>query len=315
MTAIAMNSTQEDARGARYRAAEQKVWQYYDLEPVEHLVQVGPTKAQVRVVEVGSGAPLLVVHGTFGNGPAFAPLVRELPDRRWLIVDRPGWGFSSPIAYTAATFARTLADLQRDVLASLGLEQADVVGHSIGGLFALRAAQFRPASIRRVVLLGAGPLVTEAVPPRPIRLIASPAGRAMLQLIRLRRFTEAMIRGSGHGPAIDDGRIPGTLIDWRTAVNRETDAMRHEREMVRAILGRDGWRPGVTISDTDLAAIRQETLMLYGTGDEVGGPETWRRMTDAMPNARLSIHEGAGHMLWLDDPKRVAGEIREFLGG
>lgn len=315
MTAIAIDTTHEDARSRRCRAAEQAVWRAHGLEPMEHILHLGSPNAQVRVVEVGSGAPLLVVHGTFGNGPAFAPLVRELPDRRWLIVDRPGWGFSSPVAYTAETCARTLADLQRDVLASLGLEQADVVGHSIGGLFALRAAQLHPASIRRVVLLGAGPLVTEALPPGPIRLIASPAGRAMLQLIRLRRFTEAMIRGSGHGPAIDDGRIPGTLIDWRTSVNRDTDAMRHERQMIRAILGRNGWRQGVTLSDTDLAGIRQETLMLYGTGDEVGSPETWRRMTDAMPNARLSIHEGAGHMLWLDDPKRVAGEIRAFLGG
>ena len=33
-------------------------------------------------------------------------------------------------------------------------------------------------------------------------------------------------------------------------------------------------------------------------------------MTDTMPNARLSVHDGAGHMLWLDDPARVAGEIR-----
>jgi pimeloyl-ACP methyl ester carboxylesterase len=34
-----------------------------------------------------------------------------------------------------------------------------------------------------------------------------------------------------------------------------------------------------------------------------------------MPNARLHVHEGAGHTLWLDDPKRVAGEIGAFLTG
>jgi pimeloyl-ACP methyl ester carboxylesterase len=90
--------------------------------------------------------------------------------------------------------------------------------------------------------------------------------------------------------------------------------MHHERAMVRALLGPDGWRPGVTLSDTDLAGIRHATLMVYGTADSVGSPSIWRRMTDAMPNARLGIHEGAGHMLWLDDPRRVAAEMREFLG-
>ena len=315
MTAITIDTTYDDARSARYRAAEQAVWGHYGIEATEHLVHVGSPPARVRVVEVGSGPPLLVAHGTFGNGPAFAPLIRELQDRRWLIVDRPGWGLSSPVAYAAESFGQTTADLQRDVLGALGVEQADVVGHSSGGLFALRLAQLHPARVRRLVLLGSGPLVGTADPPRAIRLIGSPAGPVMLRLLRRRRPIEAMIRGSGHGPSLDDGRIPEAMVEWRMAVNRETDAMRHERAMLQAILGRDGWRPGVTLTDAELAGIRHETLMLYGTSDGMGTPELWRRMTDTMPNARLSVHDGAGHMLWLDDPKRVAGEIRAFLGG
>jgi pimeloyl-ACP methyl ester carboxylesterase len=315
MTTATSVAPQEDARTAHYREAERAVWAHYGLSPTERLVHAGSPPARIRVVEVGSGRPLFVAHGTFGNGPAFAPLVRELPDRRWLIVDRPGWGFSSPLDYKAETFARTIADLQRDVLDSLGIDQVDAVGHSIGAVFTLRLAQLHPERIRRVVLLGAGPLVAEAHPPPPIRLMASPVGRVMLAMIKQRRITEQMVRGSGHGPSIDDGRIPGVLIDWRTAVNRDTDSMRYERAMVRALLGPDGWRPGLTLSDADLAGIRHETRMLYGTRDSVGSPTIWRRMTDTMPHARLSIHEGAGHMLWLDDPTRVAAELREFLGG
>jgi len=313
MAAVTIEAPREDRRTARYRRAEQAVWEHYGLAPTDRFVHVGSPPARVRVVDVGSGPPLLVAHGTFGSGPAFAALVRELPDRRWLLVDRPGWGFSSAVRYRAETFARTIANLQRDVLDALGVEQADGVGHSIGGLFALRFAEHYPARVRRIVLLGAGPMVPAADPPRLIRLIASPVGRVMLQMIKRRRITEQMVRGSGHSPSIDDGRVPGVLIDWRRAVNGETDAMRHERAMVKALLGRQGWRPGVTLSDADLAGIRHETLMLYGTGDSVGSPQIWRRMTDTMPNARLSTHEGAGHMLWLDDPQRVAAEMREFL--
>ncbi len=315
MTAMAIVGPREDARAARCRAAEQAVWRHYGLEPKEHLLEIGTPPARVRVIEVGSGAPILVAHGTFGNGPAFAALIREMADRRWLLVDRPGWGFSSPVEYESATFGRSTADRQRDVLAELGIGQTDVVGHSIGDVLALRLAQVHPAYVRRVALLGAGPLVAAADPPIPIRLMASPAGRPMLRLIRRRRFTEAMVRGSGHGPSLDDGRIPGVLIDWRTALNRDTDAMTHERAMVKALLGREGWRRGVTLSESELHEIRHETQMLYGTGDAVGSRDIWRRMTDVMPNARLSVHDGAGHMLWLDDPKRVAGEIRGFFDG
>jgi len=313
MTAATIVAPEEDARAVRYRDAEAAVWRRYGLSPTERFVQVGSPPTRVRVVDVGSGPPLLVAHGTFGNGPAFAALVRELPDRRWLLVDRPGWGFSSPLDYRAETFAGTIADLQRDVLDALGVELADAAGHSIGGVYALRLAQRHPRRVRRVVLLGAGPMVDAADPPALIRLMASPVGRVMLQMIKRRRLTEGMIRGSGHGSSIDDGRIPAVIIDWRRAVNRETDAMRHERAMIRAFMGRHGWRPGLTLSDADLAGIHHETLMLYGTGDSVGSPTTWRRMADTMPNARLSIFEGVGHMLWLDDPKRVAAEMRVFL--
>lgn len=315
MTELTTAAPMEDARTARYREAERALWRHYGLSPAERFLELGTPPARVRVVEVGSGPPLLVSHGTFGNGPAFAALCHALPDRRWLLVDRPGWGFSSPVDYLAETFGRNVADFQRAVLDALGVEQVDAVGHSIGDVFALRLAQLHPARVRRVVLLGAGPIVEEAKPPPVIRILVSPFGSLMLQMIRRRRITEQMIRSSGHGASLDDGRIPGVLIDWRRAVNRETDAMRHERAMVKALLGRDGWRPGLTLSDTDLAGIRQETLMLYGTGDLVGSSNVWRRMTDTLANGRLSVFEGVGHMLWLDEPRRVASEMREFLGG
>ena len=39
--------------------------------------------------------------GTGGTGPYWAPLIRELPGFRGLLVDRPGWGLSSPVDYAA----------------------------------------------------------------------------------------------------------------------------------------------------------------------------------------------------------------------
>jgi pimeloyl-ACP methyl ester carboxylesterase len=55
--------------------------------------------------------------------------------------------------------------------------------------------------------------------------------------------------------------------------------------------------------------------MLYGTADPVGSRSVWSRVMAAIPNGRLSVVEGAGHMLWLDEPGRVAGEMRSFLAG
>jgi pimeloyl-ACP methyl ester carboxylesterase len=122
-----------------------------------------------------------------------------------------------------------------------------------------------------------------------------------------------MIRGSGHGPALADGRIPDVLVDWRVAVNRDTDSMWHERAMVRAIVDGARYRPELTFADSELAEIQQPTLMLYGTADSVGSPAIWRRVIDSMPDGQLSILGGTGHMVWLDDPAGVARHLASFL--
>jgi pimeloyl-ACP methyl ester carboxylesterase len=54
---------------------------------------------------------------------------------------------------------------------------------------------------------------------------------------------------------------------------------------------------------------------MYGTADAVGSPSLWTDVMDRMPRGTLSVVEGAGHMLWLDEPRRVGSEMREFLAG
>jgi pimeloyl-ACP methyl ester carboxylesterase len=313
MTSQAIAGVRPVDRIERYRRTERAVWDHYGMHPAERFVDVDEPAARIRVVEAGSGPPLLVAHGTFGNAPGSAALLREMPTQRWLLMDRPGFGLSSPIRYRAASFGTVIADLQRQVLDGLALERVDVVGASIGTVFALRLAQHHPDRVRRVILLGAGPIVQEAGVPTPIRLIASPLGGLMVRAMRRRRMVESMIRGSGHGPALDDGRIPPVVIDWRAAVNRETDSMRHERAMVRAIVDGARYRPGVTFSEEELAAIKHPTLLVQGTADSVGSPALWQRVIGGMPSGKLSIMDGAGHMPWLDDPAGVARRVEAFL--
>jgi pimeloyl-ACP methyl ester carboxylesterase len=96
-------------------------------------------------------------------------------------------------------------------------------------------------------------------------------------------------------------------------VARETDSMRHEREMIRAIVKGKSYRPGLTFDDAGLAAIQPPTLQVFGTADPVGSADIWQRVADVVPRAELRLIEGAGHMPWFDDPAQVAGEISRFL--
>jgi pimeloyl-ACP methyl ester carboxylesterase len=195
----------------------------------------------------------------------------------------------------------------------MGLTRAAVVGHSIGNVWALRAAAAEPNRIGRVALFGGGPLVVKLKPPAFIKVLASPIGAVIVRLPANAGQMRGMLRQSGHAATLDAGRIPKAFIAWRVAMNRFTDSMRNERAMVRNLLGRDGWDPGLTFDDDELAAIRQPVLWTLGTSDPVGSVGMWQRVGDRLPHAELRLVEGAGHLPWLDDPAGVGDALHKFL--
>lgn len=312
MTSQTIAAPPADAPEQRYRRAEQALWEHYGVEPAERFIDVQGTR--LRVLEVGTGEPVLFVHGTGGPG-TWPSLVAELSGYRCLLLDRPGWGLSAAVDYPRHEYSKFVADLLGEVLGALGVERADVVGASIGDNWALRLAQRHPDRVGRVVLLGGGPLSDDVTPPAFIRLLASPLGRIVAALPQRPRMVRAQLRAIGHGATLDAGRIPDEFLHWREALTRHTRSMPSERAMVRAIVRGRAFRPGLTFRDADLAGIRAPAVLVYGTEDPVGTIETWRRFAGALPRGELQIVDGAGHVPWFDDPGRVSAELRRFLSG
>jgi pimeloyl-ACP methyl ester carboxylesterase len=90
--------------------------------------------------------------------------------------------------------------------------------------------------------------------------------------------------------------------------------MRHERDMIRAIVKGKSYRPGLTFDDAELAAIEQPTLHVHGTSDETVGPvESSQRVADVLARGELCLVDGGGHMPWFDDLARVAEKVGQFL--
>jgi 2-hydroxy-6-oxonona-2,4-dienedioate hydrolase len=304
--------TSTECRGERYRGAERELWDHYGLKPTERFAHPCSPEVRLRLLDVGSGTPLLFVHGTAGPG-SWPSLIHELPGYRSIVLERPGWGMSAPVEFSGKEYRTLVAKILRGVVDSLGLDRVHVVGGSIGNVWALQLAAQYPYLVSRVVLLGSGPMVSEAEVPAFIRLLASPAGALMVRLPDTPARLRSILRKLGHGASLDAGRISDEFIDWRVAAVRETDSMRHEREMVRAIVRGRSYRPGLTFDQAELATIGQPTLHVYGTADPVGSAELWARMAGMLPRGEMQLVEGAGHMPWFDDPKRVAAAVAHFL--
>jgi pimeloyl-ACP methyl ester carboxylesterase len=296
----------------RYRAADTELWGHYGLELTERFLDLDSPAVRLRVLDAGSGEPVLFVHGTVGPG-SWPSLLHDLPGFRSIVLERPGWGLSSPIDFAGQEYKTLVADVLRGALDALELERAHVVGGSIGNVWALRLAAQHPTRVGRIVLLGGGPIVDEVGVPGVVRLLASPAGGMMVRLQNKPGVVRSMLRHSGHGASLKLGRIPDEFIDWRVALGRETASMRHEREMVCAIVRGKTYRPGLTFDDAELGGIPHPVLHVYGTADSVGSADIWRRVARILPHGELRLVEGAGHMPWFDDPSRVADEVSRFL--
>lgn len=313
MATIAIATTAADARTGKYRDAERQLWQHYGLQPTERFVDVASPPVHLRVNEIGAGEPVLFLHGMLGTGPYWGPLLVNLSGFRSLIVDRPGYGLSSPLDWSKHAMGPAVADALAAALDQLGVRRTHVVGSSIGGVLALHLARRHPDRVGRIVMVGGGPLVREFPVPQVFRLMASPLGVIIERLGRKPKMMRQIIAGSGHAASLEDGRIPDVFVDWRVALQRDTASMRYERAGLHAIIGKDGWRPAIAMDDTQLASILHPTLLLQGRADPTAPIELWRRVMGVLPRGEMQVVEGAGHQPWLDDGAGIGKEVARFL--
>ena len=296
-----------------YQAAEQRLWNRHGLPTSDRFVELTRPPLRLRVVEVGSGDPLVFIGGTGGTGAYWAPLAKELSGFRCLMMDRPGWGLSSEVDYSRYEFKTMVTDVLRGVLDALHLDKVSLIGASIGNLWALRLAQMEPDRVDRIALLGGSP--NREIPvPKFVKLLASPLGKLMVSLPMRQKMLVSQLRAIGHGPSVDAGKMDD-FLPWRLSLSNESTSLVSERNMIRVLLGNDGFRPGLTLDDSDLAQIKAPTLMIYGTADSTGDAAIWQRFVDQLPQGELKVLDGLGHMPWWDDPQLVGREVATFLKG
>lgn len=297
-----------------YRSAEHGLWRHFGIEVRERFVVAGPDRTRIRVSEVGDPAapPVVFIGGTGGTGPYWAPLVSVLGARA-LIVDRPGFGLSAPVDYRRHPYGALVTSVVEDVLDGVEVDQAAIVGASIGDVWALLAAERLSERVRKVVLLGGGPLTLEITPPPFIKLLRSPIGALIVRVPQRPKMVRKQLGQMGHASSIEAGRFPDAFFDWNLALSRSTPSMRHERAMVQAVLGRGGFIGDLRFDGERRAAVKAPVLMVVGSGDPVGSTDIWTRFVDGLPDGELRVLDDAGHLPWWDNPEQVGAWVREHL--
>ena len=143
----------------KYREAEASLFADAGIEPRETWLDLDRTGVRARALEVGTGTPVVFLHGGPMAAATWSYVAAHLRDVRAILVDRPGCGLSEPppAIPDATDLASYVATVTTDVLDALELGAATLVGSSFGGYSALRSALEMPGRIDGVFLAGYPP--------------------------------------------------------------------------------------------------------------------------------------------------------------
>ncbi len=246
----------------------------------------------------GQGIPVLWIHGFPLGRWLWDPQVGALADvARSIAMDLRGFGGSSAPQgpYTMETYADDL----RRLLDALGIEQAVLVGLSMGGYVAFAFYAAYPDRVRALILADTR------------HQADTPEGRASRYALIER------IRLEGTPAAVEAflPRLFGATTQRERPELMETLRRKMQANPAAGLIGAlqaMAERPDRTAL---LPAIRVPTLVIVGEEDAVTPPEVARQMAEGIPHARLVVIPHAGHLSNVEAPEAFNEAVRDFLSG
>ena len=288
---------------------------------VRHTPWRGPVQAD------GDGAPpddaprerALYVHGLGGASTNWTDLAGLLAVRfDGFALDLPGFGRSGPPPrYSLQRHVAAVVDVLEWVVARPGPGQGEpvhLVGNSLGGLVSVWVAARRPDLVATLTLISAAMPVyrVPAAFDRAITLVMLPGVPALAERRLAGTSPEQRVRGLINTCFGDPSRVPRERVDEAVAEMRERDEQpwagqaltRSLRGLMTSYLrvGRaNAWRMA--------RSVRAPSLVVWGDRDKLVDPRLAPRLAAVLPDARLQVQPGVGHLAMLEAPEPTARAV------
>jgi pimeloyl-ACP methyl ester carboxylesterase len=269
----------------------------------DHFVEVEGVRLHwSEAGEASAIPPLVLLHGLNNSCLSWSGVAARLAvDRRVLMPDLPGHGRSErpDVGYELDWYARIVARW----LETVGIEQADVVGHSFGGGIAQMLLLQRPNPVRRLVLVAAGGLgkgvgwwLRVASFPRVVEFLGQPF---------MALGTRLALREARAGVTRDDVRELGRF-------NSQAGSARAFARSVRDVISWRGQRRNFFHRASEVEKL-PPVLVLWGDRDSIIPIEQGRAFVARLDGAVFRSFRGSGHFLHNEQPEAFSQVVREFL--
>ena len=265
---------------------------------------------QMFLTDVGSGPPILFVHGLMSSRSTWADQWDRLAvDHRVLAPDLFGHGESAkPVGdYSLGAHAASL----RDLLDALGLTSVCVVGHSLGGGIAMQLAYLFPERVERLVLVSSGGLGRELNP--LLRAATLPGSELVLPVLAsswLHEVGDTALRVWDRAglPAVS----PSSTEAWRSlATLADGDTRRAFLATSRSVIDPGGQTVSARNRLSGLSS--REVLLIWGARDRMIPSSHIEAARAELPHSQVEILPRSGHFPHLDEPDRFAAVLAAFV--
>lgn len=272
-----------------------------------HEVDLHGHRAVYRVA--GSGPNVVLIHGMVNSSRHWQAVATRLAGSyRVIAPDLIGHGDSATPRgdYSLGAHAASI----RDLLATLGVERATIVGHSLGGGVAMQFFYQFPQLTERLVLVSSGGLGREVSP--LLRGAALPGSATLLRLAASPRLVGAIAAGGARLRA--RGNSTGVYLQ---AVARalgplqEAGSRRAFLQTLRSVIDVHGQR--VSARDRLYLLGDMPTLIVWGERDRTIPISHGLEAEAAIPNCRFASLPRAAHFPNLEDPDGLATTLEDFL--
>jgi pimeloyl-ACP methyl ester carboxylesterase len=273
----------------------------------EHRLQVAGYETRALELE-GEGPPLLLLHAYSDSADTWRPLLDRLRQRRRhaVALDLPGFGTASNLRRDQPVLEQLDAFVRAALLRFAQREAAIVIGNSLGGCAAIRAAEDAELPIAGIVPVAPAGLdmarwITIIEGEQPLRvLLSSPIpvpGTIVRQVVGQAYRQLAFAK-----PRAADRRIVAAF----------TSHFSDRREVARRLAIGRALRSEIA-DPFRLERVRCPVLIVWGDRDRMVYASGAERVLEQVPGARLELLEGCGHCPQVEVPDRLADLIEEFV--